>query len=159
MLISTSERNIFCLGELQEVSSLEYGAKTYGGATKFHGKAFSFVEESEFIRVYEGLNSVKIIVPSTIDVNVECDNTSQVAYAKETISNLGGEITNVYDSQGSWYSNECGVVIEKITIIEFDKFNFGFKDFKAMVRLANYIKESMSQEGVSLIINDTLAII
>lgn len=159
MLINVKNQNLFCLEGLQEVNSLEAGAKEFGGATQFHNIPFSFTTEAEFVRTYPGLNSLKILVPSTMDVDTPCDNTVYVNQVMDRLHNLGMGVTQFYDTKGAWFSEECGVVEEKVTVIEFLRDNMGLKDFKSLVKVAEYIKVAMKQEGVSLIVNDTLVII
>ena len=61
---------------------------------------------------------------------------------------------------GSWYSDDLKkVIIEDITIITMRIDQLTERDIKIFIELANYIKQEMSQEGVSMAINTALAIV
>ncbi len=61
--------NTFYLAIRIQVESLEDGAIEYGGATLIDGKIYSNVEESEELKL-NMKNTVGILVPSTIDINI-----------------------------------------------------------------------------------------
>lgn len=162
MLINANQFNFdFFLGGATEVPSLSEGAKKYGGATKFANKIISNIPSGDFINVDDN-NVVSVFVPSTCEVDAVVDNSHYVSKVVDMISSKF-DFKNVefYNTQGSWYSDDLSkVVIEDITVVsvavgkilDIDTIRF-FKD------IAIYVKQAMKQEGVSLQINNSLAIV
>ena len=71
----------FCLSERKFVESLEKGAREFGGATKIDNEIFSNYNENPMFDIFEEndpmftTNLVGLIVPGTIDVDSQIDNT------------------------------------------------------------------------------------
>lgn len=150
----------FFLGGMTKVTSLVEGARLYGGATKFKNEIISNIPTDDFIRITED-NEISIFVPSTLNVSEQTDNTKYVKavidmlVAKYPIYNL-----TFYNTEGSWYSEEQQkVVIENITIITARLKEVTEDDINYFIDVANYLKQEMNQEGVSLSINSALAIV
>lgn len=151
----------FFLGGRQKVNSLEEGARKFGGATKFENGIYSNIPGNEYITLNESNNTISLFVPSTIDVNKKADNTEQVNYCIRQLKRYynNANIT-FYDTKGSWFSEDLQkVVIEDITIISLNIATITEQDINIFVNLAEYIKQSMNQEGVSIAINTALAIV
>ena len=147
--------NTFYLANRIQVESLEDGAVQYGGATLIDGKIYSNIEESEELKL-NMKNTVGILVPTTIDVNVKVDNKKYVADVETTIKDFGKTI-NKFDSKGSWYSDTEGVVIENNTIVTFTSNGNPF-DLQLLKYLAEKLKSDMKQEAITIILNDGIAI-
>ena len=149
----------FFLGGRKEVDSLEEGAKKYGGATLLSGKFYSNYDDGSYIKLLEGENSISIIIPSTLDADVEIDNSEYVAKYLSILSKEYKKIT-VNNSEGSWYSDDLNkVIIEKNTIITINDKNLSAEDINSMLNLAILIREDMKQEAVSVLVNDSLCIV
>ena len=149
----------FFLANRREVNSLEEGAKLYGGATLLNGKIYSNYDDGSYIKLLEGENSISIIIPSTLDADVEIDNSEYVAKYLSILSKEYKKIT-VNNSVGSWYSDDLNkVIIEKNTIITINSENLSVEDINSMLNLAILIREDMKQEAVSVLVNDSLCIV
>ena len=99
-----------------------------------------------------------IIVPSTINVNEVIDNTEFVEYVSRKFKVLGD--IEVYAGVGSWYSEDL-----KEVIVEDNKIITMITDMDPSVVLqymrliALNLKDMMTQEGISIIVNDGLVIV
>lgn len=151
----------FFLSDRIKVNTLEEGAKTFGGATKFNDGIYSNIAGNEYITLNETNNTISLFVPSTIDVNKKADNTEQVNYCIRQLKRYYNNANIAfYDTKGSWFSDDLQkVVIEDITIISLNIATITEQDINIFVSLAEYIKQSMKQEGVSISINSALAIV
>jgi hypothetical protein len=100
------------------------------------------------------LNSkVAIYVPSTINVNEECDNTQ---YVKNTIKQLstwfGGATAT--PAIGGWVSAAGEVVVENVSIVYSFCTTEDLQKYAAdIIALCKSIKHDMRQEAVTLEIN------
>ena len=151
----------FFLGGRQKVKSLQEGAKLFGGATKFDDGIYSNIENSEYIQIKEKNNEISIFVPSTLSINQKINNEYYNKYAINYLTRYY-DISELkyYATKGSWYSEDLQqVVIEDITIITLRKDVLNELDIEIFINLANWIKQEMKQEGVSIAINSALAII
>ena len=152
----------FFLSGHKKVNNLKSGAKAYGGATKFDNGIYSNTEGNEYIEIKESDNEISIFIPSTINVSNKIDNKY---YINKSINYLKRfyNITNnlkYYKTMGSWYSEDNkDVVIENITIVKLKLNKLTEIDIQIFIELANWIKEEMKQEGVSIAINTALAIV
>lgn len=162
MLLNSKNFNqvTFFLGGRKEVASLEEGARKYGGATLLGGKIYSNCEGGDYINLLEEENSISVIIPSTLDADVEIDNAEYVAkYLKILNKEYSGKIT-VCNSEGSWYSDDLNkVIIEKNTIITVSSNNLDAENINAILNLGILIRDDMRQEAVSVLINDALCIV
>lgn len=151
----------FFLSDCVMVDDLKAGARMYGGATKFDDATYSNIEGSNFIKIQLDKNELSIFIPSTTDVNVKVNNRY---YVKEAINFLEiyYNIQNLrfYNTEGSWYSDDNKeVIIENITIITLTTDNLKAIDIYIFKLLAEWIKQEMRQEGVTLAINSAMAIV
>ena len=100
------------------------------------------------------LNSkVAIYVPSTMNVNEECDNTQ---YVKNTIKQLstwfGGATAT--PAIGGWVSAAGEVVVENMSIVYSFCTTEKLQEYAAdIIELCKTIKHEMRQEAVTLEIN------
>lgn len=148
--------NTFYLANRIQVESLEDGAVQYGGATLIDGKIYSNIEESEELKL-NMKNTVGILVPSTIDININIDNKKYVEEVEAVLKDFG-KVTSKFDSKGSWYSDIEGVVVEENTIVTFESNGNPF-DLQLLKYLAEKLKTDMKQEAITIILNDGIAII
>jgi len=162
-IINSNKFNFsFFLSDRKKVDNLEAGAIENGGATKFDDAIYSNIEGNNFIELKENNNQISIFIPSTMDINNKIDNQY---YVKKSINYLERyyNITNnlkYYKTIGSWFSDSLNkVIIEDITIITLQLIELNENDINIFITLANMIKKEMNQEGVSIAINESLAII
>jgi len=151
----------FFLSDRKKVTSLEEGAKLYGGATQFDGGIYSNIEGGEYIKINENKNNISLFIPSTVDINKYINNKYYINYCYNKIKSLYND-NNIkyYDTKGSWFSDDLQkVVIENITIITVELNTITEADIINFIKLATWIKQEMQQEGVSIAINAALAII
>ncbi len=151
----------FFLSDRKKVASLEEGARLYGGATQFEDGIYSNYQKSEFIGIYEKNNNISLFVPSTVNINQHVNNRYFINYCYNKLKSLyNNNNIKYYDTKGSWWSNDKNdIVKEDITIITVDAETITENDIYNFIQLANWIKKEMSQEGVSLTINNALAIV
>lgn len=151
----------FFLSSIKEVLSLETGAIENGGATKINNKTYSNIQENDFIIINEKSNTLAIYIPSTLDTDTQTDNTKYINYSINFIQNRYKNNQIAFEAtQGSWYSEDMGkVVYDDITIVSISLNTVTTADINNFKILAQYIKSEMSQEGVSILINNSLAII
>lgn len=152
----------FFLSAKENVESLEQGAMKNGGATIYKdGSIYSNIKGDDFISTNNKENAISVFVPNTMDVNTVIDNTEYVEKCINMIKdryNLSNLF--IYTTKGSWYSEDNEkVVIEKITVLEVKLRLLNEVDIKYFIKIANMLKEDMRQEGVSLQINNSLAIV
>lgn len=151
------KEEVFCLNSRVEVKNLSIGAKLYGGATKIGEKCFSNYGESTIFDIKKQ-NILGIIVPSTINVNESIDNTKFVKEVTDTLEYFGRNC-QIMESEGSWLSENDGIVIEKSKIVFWNMQDISDFDILLQKSLGYYIKQEMTQEGVSLLVNDGLIIV
>ena len=92
-------------------------------------------------------------------LNKMIDNTE---YVSKYLSILNKEYKNItiYNSMGSWYSDDLNkVIIEKNTIITINSNNLIAEDINSMLNLGILIRDDMRQEAVSVLVNDSLCIV
>jgi len=151
----------FFLSDYVKVDNLETGAKMYGGATRFDSAVYSNIEGNDLIEVKDFENELSIFIPSTTNVDVEVDNKFYVEESLEFLEKYYN-IHNLrfYRTEGSWYSEDKKeVIIENITIITLTTDNLKAIDIYIFKLLAEWIKQEMRQEGVTLAINSAMAIV
>ena len=152
----------FFLGGIEKVDSLEIGAQKNGGATLFKDGIFSNYDNGENnITIDSKNNTISIIIPSTINVDKEIDNKKYVEYYSSIIKNYA-KFKNVffYNSIDSWFSDDLNkVIIEKNTIITIEVNDLTIKDIMFMINLGKIVKKDMTQEAISVIINNALCLV
>lgn len=152
----------FFLSDSIKVKSLKQGALQNGGATKAQNKIYSNIASNDYITLNTNNNKLSIFVPDTINVNKKADNKQFIDYAIQYIQTNFNNTNNIQfeKTKGSWYSEDLQkVVYDNITIISFESASITAIDINIMVILANYIKQHMMQEGVTITINNSMAII
>ena len=151
----------FFLSDYVKVDNLETGAKMYGGATRFDSAVYSNIEGNDLIEVKDFENELSIFIPSTTDVDVKIDNKFYVEESLEFLEKYYNiRQLRFYRTEGSWYSEDKKeVIIENITIITLTTDNLKAIDIYIFKLLAEWIKQEMRQEGVTLAINSAMAIV
>ena len=130
------------------------------GATLFNGEWKTNHTESSEINVQKN-NKISIYVPSTIDVNKVNSNFENLT--KDTIKKLQENFNkNVqrYNTQGAWKSENGEIVYEDINILTIEETEENFEGtLRYFIHHANQFKKDLSQEGISIGINEGLLII
>ena len=130
------------------------------GATLFDGKWITNHTEATEINVQKR-NKISIYVPSTIDVNKVNENFENLT--KDTIKKLQENFNkNIqrYNTQGAWKSEDGNIVYEDINILTIEEIEENFENtLNYFISLANQFKKDLSQEGISIGINEGLLII
>ena len=151
----------FFLGGSKKVTSLEEGAKNFGGATKFSNGIISNVKTDNFININSSSNVLRVFIPSTLDVNNSIDNIEYVKKYYNYISNKynNNTITTTH-SEGSWFSDTTNsVVVENITILELHLKEVTQSDINFFLDLGLMVKEEMAQDAVSVMVNSALCLV
>jgi hypothetical protein len=107
--------------------------------------------------LFELSSNVKIYVPSTVEVDQSADNGAMVEHVERQLSGLFGGAT-AYNALGAWVSqgnNE--LILEKVVIVQSYCSEAQLNDhIEEVIRLALHVKTEMSQEAVSLEVNNKL---
>ena len=129
-------------------------------ATWFDCKCITNHTEATEINVQKR-NKISIYVPSTIDVNKV--NTNFENLTQDTIKKLQENFNkNVkrYNTQGAWKAEDGNIVYEDINILTIEETEENFEGtLRYFVQLAKQFKKDLSQEGISIGINNGLLII
>jgi hypothetical protein len=155
----------FFLSNKKKVTDLEQSAKQYGGATKnlFTDELYSNIESNDYITINKTRNTISLFVPDTYNINQKADQQligKIITYCATKIKNRYGFIPFAEKAIGSWYSSDLQQVIyDNIILLVTHHDNISITDINFFISLANYIKQEMKQEGVSIGINEALAII
>lgn len=145
----------FMLAEKSVVESLESGAKEFGGATKIGDLIFSNHTENSEFNIYEGMkNTIGVIVPGTIDVDSKIDNFK---FKNRVLEMLENRLVEDCPVEGAWIMENGQCVIENNNLLTF-KSDCNPVDLELLKKIADYLKVAMSQEAISIVINDSLII-
>ena len=130
------------------------------GATLFDDEWKTNYTEATEINVQKN-NKISIYVPSTIDVNKVNPNFENLT--KDTIKKLQENFNkNVkrYSTQGAWKSEDGNIVYEDINVLTIEETEENFENtLNYFISLAKQFKKDLSQEGISIEINEGLLII
>lgn len=164
MLINNNKFNqiTFFLSGNVEVKDLRTGAIMHGGATEFNGIPYSNVQGSSYFTVNEAEeNVIRILVPTTVNVDQQINNKSFVDKYLSMIKNsYNFKDIKTYNTVGSWYSEELEkVVYDYSTVIEISMKKIDKNIINYFLDMGLKIKSDMTQEAVSVFINKSLAIV
>ncbi len=120
----------------------------------------SFTQALQEVHRRLSLNhTVALFVPSTMDVDQEVDNQTQVQEALSFLGNLFGGATSS-NAQGAWRSEDSGLVTEQVTIV---KTFVSKKTLDAYLdevfNFASELKVSMKQEAVAVSVDNQLILV
>ena len=164
MLINNNKFNqiTFFLSGNVEVKDLRTGAIMHGGATEFNGIPYSNIEGSSYFTVNEAEeNIIRILVPTTINIDQQINNKSFVdKYLSMVKNSYNFKNIKTYNTVGSWYSEELQkVVYDYSTVIEISMKKIDENIINYFLDMGLKIKSDMTQEAVSVFINKSLAIV
>lgn len=152
---------LFFLSNKKKVESLESGAMENGGATynKHTKELYSNIPGSDFIELSNN-NKISLFIPDTININEKINPLKYAKYITDKISNRYNDINDIEYGLGSWYSEDLQrVVYDNLTIVSINLLTVTKKDIQFFISLANWIKKEMSQEAVTITINDSLCLV
>lgn len=90
---------------------------------------------------------VKIVVPSTVNVDEVADTSAQVEAVATKLSRLFGGCT-VRDANGYWLSDTAGLVVEAVKEVESLTESLTDEQIDEVVKIAVDLKEELQQESV-----------
>ena len=151
----------YFLSNKKSVSSLDAGAKRFGGATKIENTIYSNIKGSNNLKVNDNQNSISLFIPSTINADEKIDNSEFVEKYFNYIENhFNNANIIVRKTNGAWYSDDMRkTIIEDITIIEVNTVKLNRSDISYMLNLGLGVKKEMNQEAVSVTINKSLCLV
>lgn len=166
MRINSKQFNFsFFLSNKKPVQSLEESAIKYGGATHnlFTDEMYSNIPGNDFIEIDPVRNIISLFLPDTVNVSEKADRKllEKVGmYLKDKIVNRYNDLPLAEKAIRSWYSEDLQrVIYDNIILLNLPLDNLTITDINFFIRLAQYIKKEMSQEGVSIAFNNSLAIV
>ena len=151
----------FFLSNRKKVESLEAGAIDHGGATynKSTKELYSNIPGNDFIEL-NGNNKISLFVPDTINIDQKVNPLKYAQYINNKILDKYNDINEIEYGLGSWYSDDLQkVVYDNLTIVSVNLATVTKKDIQFFIKLANWIKKEMSQEAVTITINDSLCLV
>ena len=152
--MNTIFEGTFNLSKKRIVNTLEEGAKLYGGATKMNGTIYSNYDNTDIFELNDNMNRLGVIVPGTLDVDSKIDNSK---FKNQVIKMLEGKLVEDVEVEGAWTMENGNVVIENNNMLLFDSTNI-VEDLELLKGIAEYLKVAMSQEAISIIVNEGLVI-
>ena len=152
--MNTIFEGTFNLSKKRIVNTLEEGAKLYGGATKMNGTIYSNYDNTDIFELNDTMNRLGVIVPGTLDVDSKIDNFK---FKNQVIKMLEGKLVEDVAVEGAWTMENGDVVIENNNMLLFDSTNI-VEDLELLKGIAEYLKVAMSQEAISIIVNEGLVI-
>lgn len=152
--MNTIFEGTFNLSKKRIVNTLEEGAKLYGGATKMNGTIYSNYDNTDIFELNDTMNRLGVIVPGTLDVDSQIDNSK---FKNQVIKMLEGKLVEDVEVEGAWTMENGDVVIENNNMLLFDSTNI-VEDLELLKGIAEYLKVAMSQEAISIIVNEGLVI-
>ena len=98
-------------------------------------------------------SKITVIVPSTVNINEEIDNTKQVDKVASLLSSLFGGAT-ASQTLGYWNSPSVGLVKEKsTTVFSYCKESDLNTNIDKVIDLCEELKNEMKQDAIALEIN------
>jgi len=110
---------------------------------------------SQFGRMSE---SVTVYIPTTINVNQAVDTTEWVHIVSRELSELFGGAT-ITQGSGCWVSDTEGLVEEKVIMVKSYCVQLTGELVQKVIELCQKMKITLSQEAISLEVNNSLILI
>lgn len=111
------------------------------------------MKNSKLQNLFKLSSKITVIVPSTININEEIDNTKQVDKVATLLSNLFGGAT-ASQTLGYWNSPSVGLVKEKsVTVFAYCKELDLNNNIDKVIDLCEELKKEMKQDAIALEIN------
>lgn len=153
------EQITWFLGGVVKVTSLEEGAKRFGGATQVGSLCFSNVEASQSFFIEDHDNVLQLFVPSTMH-DEPVDNTNIVASYMYLLDNVFGVTPTSIAARGAWYSEDMKKVIyDDVTILTLRLDDVSEHQINELLYFGQSLRDEMKQECVSVAINKSLCLV
>lgn len=111
------------------------------------------IKNSKLQNLFKLSSKVTVIVPATININEEIDNTPYVDKVASLLSELFGGATAT-QTLGYWTSPTAGLVKEKsTTVFAYCKESDLQTNIDKVIDLCGELKEEMTQDAIALEIN------
>lgn len=101
---------------------------------------------------------IAIYIPHTVEVDITADNSLYVKGAVMLMSELFGGAT-AFKGIGGWISSDKGLITEEVTLVYSNTDVISDLAVDRVKSFAEYIKEELTQEAVSIEINGCLYLI
>ena len=104
-------------------------------------------------------HNIKLYIPSTIDIDKKTDTAGHVVECLALFGDLFGGATS-YNAKGAWISDQKGLVIEGVKIVESYATGEDIdKHIEAVLKYALKLKKELKQEAISLEYNNKLFLV
>ena len=114
------------------------------------------IKNSKLQNLFKLSSKVTVIVPATININEEIDNTPYVDKVASLLSELFGGATAT-QTLGYWTSPTAGLVKEKsTTVFAYCKESDLQANIDKVIDLCGELKEEMTQDAIALEINEEM---
>lgn len=155
----------FFLSDKKPVDNLESAAIENGRATKNldTDEMYSNIAGNDYIEVNPVKNTISLFIPDTYNCNEKASQKligNVILHCSQKIRARYKDIPRAEKAIGSWYSEDLKqVVYDNVILLNVFPDKLTITDINFFISLAEYVKKSMEQEGVSLAINTALCII
>ena len=162
--LSISRLNGYCgfMSDRVRVESLNDGAMRFGGATRFPSNYYySNIEADNYVTIKDNgtLNEVSLFIPSKIGTK-KVDNSKQVTRYTSALKSYFNTEVVPFNTSGSWIDEKTHkVIIENICILSIFTSNLLREDIQKVIDLAKQLRDEMSQDCVSVYVNNSLILV
>lgn len=162
--LSISRLNGYCgfMSDRVRVESLNDGAMRFGGATRFPSNYYySNIEADNYVTIKDNgaLNEVSIFIPSKIGIK-KVDNSEQIKEYTKAMKTYFNTDVVPFNTNGSWIDEKTHkIIIEDICILSVFTTTVLRENIQFMINLAKQLKEEMSQDSVSVYVNNSLILV
>lgn len=162
--LSISRLNGYCgfMSDRVRVESLTDGAMRFGGATRFPSNYYySNIETDNYITLHDDniLNEISLFIPSKIGMKT-VDNSKQIKEYSALLKSHFNTDVIPFNTNGSWLDEKTHkVIIEDICILSVFTTNLLKEDIQTVINLAKKLRDEMSQDCVSVYVNNSLILV
>lgn len=103
-------------------------------------------------------HEIKVIIPSTKNVNQSVSNAEMVNKVAQELSILNGGAT-IFDARGAWNSDELGLICEGVSVVVSSCNEITAEVLEKVYQIGLNILVGMSQEAVSVYLDGELNLI
>lgn len=104
-------------------------------------------------------SNVRVLIPSTFDINRTFDNAAQIDAALTLFSQKFGGATS-FEALGAWQSPVAGLVKEKVTAVEsYTNSTILENSVNDILEFCEKLRDDLKQESIALFVNNELYLI
>ncbi len=104
-------------------------------------------------------SNVRVLIPSTFDINKTFDNAAQIDAALTLFSQKFGGATS-FEALGAWQSPAAGLVKEKVTAVESYTNSIILENsINDILEFCEKLRDDLKQESIALFVNNELYLI